>query len=126
MADLKRDEIKYVRDLSKSAYTKDTECRICSRTEELQFHHYYTMTLLWEKWKRKEKIQIDSVEDIMAAREDFKGYHIKEIYQDTVTLCKDCHMNKLHRLYGKTPPLATAEKQKRWVEKQRDKYLNKS
>ena len=126
MADLKRDEIKYVRDLAKSAYTKDTECRICLTSEELQFHHFYTMTLLWARWKKKEKIQIDSVEDIMSAREDFKGYHVKEIYQDTVTLCKNCHMNKLHRIYGKTPSLATAEKQKRWVEKQRIKLQEKN
>ena len=119
MTDLKRDEIKYVRDLAKSSYTKDIECRICLTSEELQFHHYYSMTLLWEKWKRKEKVRIDCVEDIMAAREDFKGYHIKEIYQETVTLCKECHMNKLHRLYGKVPSLGTAQKQKRWVEKQR-------
>ena len=125
MTDLKRDEIKYIRDLAKSAYTKDVECRICSSTRELQFHHYYSMTALWEKWKRKEKIVVESTEHMLALREDFKAYHIKEIYQDTVTLCKDCHMNKLHRVYGKTPSLATAEKQKRWVEKQRIKHETK-
>lgn len=122
MADLKRDEIKYVRDLAKSSYTKDTECRICGVTSDLQFHHFYSMTLLWEKWKKKEGIVIHDTDDIMKAREDFKAYHIKEIYQDTVTLCKSCHMDKLHRIYGKVPSLATAEKQKRWVEKQRLKY----
>ncbi len=120
--DLKRDEIKYVRDLAKSAYTKDTSCRICSTTSDLQFHHFHTMTLLWAKWKTKEGIVISSVEDITSAREDFKAYHIKEIYQDTVTLCKVCHMDKLHKIYGKTPALSTAEKQKRWVEKRRIKH----
>lgn len=125
MADLKRDEIKYIRDLAKSAYTKNTECEICDSTEELQFHHYYSMTLLWEKWKKKEKISIDSVEHIMSIREDFKAYHVKEIYTDTVTLCKSCHMDKLHKIYGKVPPLATAEKQKRWVQKQKIKHQEK-
>ena len=45
----------------------------------------------------------------------------KELYEDTVTLCHSHHM-KLHSIYGKRPKLIHAEKQKRWVEKQRDKY----
>lgn len=125
MTDLKRDEIKYVRDLSKSAYTKDKECYICGTDKELQFHHFYSMTLLWEKWKKKYGIVINTVDDILAAREDFKGYHVKEIYADTVTLCKFHHMERLHKVYGKVPTLATAEKQKRWVEKQRLKHQEK-
>ena len=36
MSDLKRDEIKYVRDLAKSSYKKDKECYICRTTENLQ------------------------------------------------------------------------------------------
>jgi len=119
--DLKRDEIKYVRDLAKSAYQKDKECFICGKTEELQFHHYYSMTLLWDKWKKLNKVVINSVDDILIERENFKGEHYKEIYSDTVTLCKFHHMDRLHKLYGKVPPLGTAEKQKRWCEKQRIK-----
>lgn len=117
--ELKRDEIKYVRDLAKSSYTKDKECFICGTPENLQFHHFYSMTLLWEKWKRENKIQIDSVDDILVERENFKGVHYKEIYSDTVTLCKFHHMDRLHKLYGKVPSLGTAEKQKRWCEKRR-------
>ena len=126
MSDLKRDEIKYVRDLAKSAYKKDTECYICGTKENLQFHHFYSMTLLWEKWKKDYNIEINTVEDILASREDFKGYHFKEIYADTITLCKFHHMDRLHKVYGKVPKLATAEKQKRWCEKQRIKYLEKN
>lgn len=125
MADLKRDCIKYVRDLAKSAYVKENECRICGSTTDLQFHHMNTLTLLWERWTKNNKVIINNVEDINYHREQFKGEHYKEIYTDTVTLCKDCHMNKLHKVYGKTPSLATAEKQKRWIEKQRIKYQNK-
>lgn len=119
--ELKRDEIKYVRDLSKSAYQKDTKCFICGTLDELQFHHFYSMTLLWDKWKKKHKIQIESVDDILVERENFKGDHYKEIYADTVTLCKHHHMNCLHKLYGKVPALGTAEKQRRWCQRQRDK-----
>jgi len=122
MADLKRDEIKYVRDISKSAYKKEEECFICGKQEELQFHHFYSMTLLWEKWKKKYSIVIDTVDDILAAREDFKGYHYKEIYSETVTLCKFHHMERLHKIYGKVPTLVTAQKQKRWCQRMKDKH----
>lgn len=125
MADLKRDEIKYVRDISKSAYKKEEKCYICGATEELQFHHFYSMTLLWNKWKRDNKIIIHSVDDILAHREDFRIDHHNEIYDETITLCKNCHMNKLHKIYGKVPTLATASKQKRWCDKQKDKLRNK-
>lgn len=125
VTELKRDEIKYVRDLSKSAYKKGNECYICGTQENLQFHHYYSLTALWNIFKRKAKIVIKSVDDILVYREQFKSAHYKEIYEDTVTLCKFHHMDKLHKIYGKSPTLATAEKQKRWVEIQREKERNK-
>ena len=125
MSDLKRDEIKYIRDISKSAYKKDKECYICGTAEELQFHHFYSMTALWERWKKNNNITIENVEDILDYREHFKIFHRKEIYDDTVTLCKFHHMERLHKIYGKTPTLATAEKQRRWCEKQRIKHEEK-
>ena len=124
--DLKRDEIKYVRDLSKSAYKKANACYICEAEEELQFHHFYTMTLLWGKWKKDNKITIKNVDDILSYREDFKEEFQDEIYNKTVTLCKTCHMGRLHKVYGKTPSLATAEKQLRWCDKQKSKFQEKN
>jgi hypothetical protein len=35
-------------------------------------------------------------------------------------------MERLHKVYGKSPPLTTAEKQRRWVEIQREKQRNES
>jgi hypothetical protein len=119
---LKRDEVKYIRDLAKKAYKKDTKCYICGTEEELQFHHFYSVSLLWNKWKREQKIIIKTVEDILEHREYFKTEHYKELYEETITLCKFHHMDRLHKVYGKTPPLLTAEKQKRWCDKQRDKH----
>lgn len=121
--DLRRDEIKYVRDLSKSAYKKDTECFICGSEENLQFHHFYSMTLLWNAWKRKNGVKISCVDDILKHREQFKEDHREEIYDKTVTLCKYHHMERLHKIYGKTPRLATAKKQERWCEIQKQKYI---
>ena len=125
MSDLKRDEIKYIRDISKAAYKKEETCYICGTTEELQFHHFYSMTPLWEKWKKDNNIVIENVEDILDYREHFKAYHSKEIYEETVTLCKFHHMERLHKIYGKVPLLSTAMKQKRWCERQRIKFEEK-
>jgi len=121
MTDLKRDEIKYIRDLSKSSYKKDTECYICGKTDELQFHHFYSLTELWNKFKQKAKFNIESVEDILEWREAFKSAHHIQIYEETVTLCKYHHMDRLHKIYGKSPSLSTAPKQKRWCDIRREK-----
>lgn len=125
MSELKRDEIKYIRDLSKSSYKKDDKCFICGATENLQFHHYYSLTALWNKFKKNCKITINSIQDILDYREQFKSIHHKEIYEDTVTLCKFHHMDRLHKIYGKSPSLATAEKQRKWVKLQKEKENSK-
>ena len=123
---LKRDEIKYVRDISKSAYKKENFCYICNAEEELQFHHFFSMTLLWEKWKKDENIVINSVEDILEQREVFKEKFHDEIYNKTVSLCNFHHMEKLHKIYGKCPTLVTAPKQERWCRKQKLKFQEKN
>ena len=123
--DMKRDEIKYVRDISKSAYNKANACYICGSEEELQFHHFYTMTLLWNKWKKENKIAINSVDDILKYREVFKEEFHDEIYNKTITLCKFHHMDRLHKVYGKVPTLGTAAKQERWCDKQKIKFQEK-
>jgi len=122
--DLKRDEVKYIRDISKSAYKKEASCYICNATEDLQFHHFFTMTLLWNKWKKDNKIIIKNVDDILEHRETFKSEFHDEIYNKTITLCKVCHMDRLHKIYGKTPPLSSGDKQERWCSKQKLKHNN--
>lgn len=117
---LKRDPIKFVRDKAKARYEKGTECFICGSTERLDFHHYYTLTPLFNKWLRTEKIVIKTDEDVIAVRDRFIAEHMPELYEHAVTLCHDHHL-KLHSIYGKDPPLTTAEKQKRWVGIQREK-----
>ena len=120
MADLKRDVVKYVRDKAKSNYAKGTECRICGDSEELDFHHFNSVTELLENWLRDNKIRIDSSEDIINVRDEFIGLHNEELYNAVATLCHTHHL-KLHSIYGKRPTLNTAPKQARWVEKQRVK-----
>ncbi len=125
MSDLKRLEVKYIRDGAKAAYNKGTECYICGTSDELQLHHFRSLTLLWENWKRKNKITIDTVDDIMEIRDTFVSDHYKEMYEEVVTLCKFHHMERLHKIYGKVPLLITANKQKNWCEKRREKEYKK-
>ena len=125
MTDLKRLEVKYIRDGAKSAYEKDSECYICGTDQELQLHHFSSISLLWENWKKKNGIKIESVDDIMTIREVFIEEHTTEIYDEVVTLCKYHHMDRLHKIYGKSPLLHTAKKQKRWCEIRREKEYKK-
>ena len=121
LMDLKRDLVKYVRDKAKSKYDKGTECQICGSTENLDFHHFYGMTELLDKWLRENKLIIDTAEEIMEVRDTFIEQHIAELYEEAVTLCHNHHL-RLHSIYGKRPKLFTAQKQKRWVLKQREKH----
>lgn len=116
---LKRDKIKFIRDRAKSKYEKGTECYICESQEKLDFHHYYSLTPLLNKWLRENPSKVEG--DILEWRDEFIQVHWAELYEHTVTLCHSHHL-KLHSIYGKDPALITASKQKRWVEIQREKH----
>ena len=117
----KRDLVKYVRDKAKSRYQKSNNCYICGDTENLDFHHFFGLTELLERWLKKNNIVVETEEDILNIRETFIQKHEKELYDEAVTLCHLHHL-RLHSIYGKRPKLITAMKQKRWVEKQRVKH----
>ena len=118
---LRRDLVKYVRDKAKSKYRKSTECYICGSNKNLDFHHFYSLTELLERWIRKHNFKINSAEEIMRLRDAFIEDHHKELFDDAITLCHTHHL-KLHSIYGKDPGLGTAKKQMRWVEIQREKH----
>ena len=117
----KRDLVKYVRDKAKSRYQKSNNCYICGDTENLDFHHFFGLTELLERWLKKHNIVVETEDDILNIRETFIETHEKELYDEAVTLCHLHHL-RLHSIYGKRPKLITAMKQKRWVEKQRVKH----
>jgi hypothetical protein len=117
---LKRDPIKYVRDKAKAAYVKGKDCFICGSTERLDFHHFYTLTPLFNKWLRENKLPVNTEEDVLAVRDRFIAEHKPELYEHALTLCHEHHL-KLHSIYGKDPPLVTAPKQMNWVKIQREK-----
>lgn len=119
--DLKRDPIKWIRDQAKSRYNKGTECEICGSQENLDFHHFYSMTELLDKWLKKKKYASDTDEQVLAFRDEFIAEHEYEVFEATVTLCNFHHADCLHKIYGKSPGLGTAKKQMRWVALQREK-----
>ena len=121
---LKRDPVKYIRDKAKSLYQKGTECHICGATENLDFHHFYSLSPLLDKWlTEKQKIRPEHYTDeyIIIWRDEFIEDNWSELYEDTVTLCHQHHL-QLHSVYGRNPALVTAPKQSRWVDIQRDKH----
>lgn len=117
---LLRLEVKYVRDGIKSQYPLREHCEICSTNLDLENHHYNTVNILWEKWKKTKGIVIKDADHIMEVRQEFYKDHWNELVVEVVTLC-NTHHKKLHALYGQEPTLPTANKQKNWVIKQREK-----
>jgi hypothetical protein len=120
MADLKRYEVKYIRDAVKSQYPVKSACEICGTSEELQFHHFNTLAELYNNWSAKNKINVTTAEEMMEVRKRFIDQHWEELVTLGACLCKK-HHEALHKVYGKTPALSTAEKQARWVQKQKEK-----
>jgi len=118
----KRDPIKHIRDLAKSKYPAKVTCAICYSVENLQLHHYNTLTLLLRKYSETNSVDISTDEAVLDMRGSFIAAHHKELFEDVVCLCKTCHNDKLHKIYGKVPSLGTAKKQPNWVKKMRDKH----
>lgn len=115
--------VKWIRDGAKAAYVKKSCCDICSTTEDLELHHTHSLTLLMHKWVEKTGYDLSTDENVLAVRDEFIQDHKKELYDDVHTLCNKHHI-ALHRVYGKAPPLSTAEKQSRWISLQKTKFEN--
>jgi hypothetical protein len=119
MTKLARDLIKYVRDKAKSRYVKSSSCFVCESSDNLDFHHFYSLTELLNVWMRKNRYNPSTEEEILNIRDAFIESHTRHLYDEAVTLCHNHHV-QLHSVYGKNPGLGTAEKQKRWLEKLRN------
>ena len=82
MPKLKRDVVKYVRDKAKSRYKKGTECYICGAKTQLDYHHFYSLTGLLNKWLFDNNL---NPQYIQALREDFIEEHEDELYAVSYT-----------------------------------------
>ena len=114
--------VKWVRDRAKAAYVKEGQCCICGTKEELELHHFESVTLLLERWALNKKYDISTDDGILAVRDEFIEEHHTQLYEQVRTLCNKHHVT-LHRIFGKAPPLNSAPKQERWINIQIDKFL---
>ena len=112
-----RTQIKYIRDGVKNNYVYDTKCAICNSSKNLELHHLYTLFYLLQNFQCDQSLSKEEF------RKLFIEKYYKELVEDTVTLCED-HHTRLHKIYGKTPLLSTANKQLSWIKKQHDKIFN--
>lgn len=116
----KRLAVKHVRDKAKAAYDKKDHCYICETNEDLELHHFHSLTLMLERWARKKGYDISTDDGILEVREEFIADHHTELYEKVRTLCNKHHV-ALHKVYGKAPALGTEAAQERWCDIQKSK-----
>lgn len=116
----KRKPIRWIRDGIKQHYKKAGCCEVCGVSDDLELHHYHTVSFLLEKHAKENNIPLSTDDEVLAMRDAFYEEYWHELVDDTVTLCNHHHVF-LHKIYGQKPLLSTAEKQKNWVQKQHDK-----
>ena len=122
--DLKRTVYKYLRDGVKSNYTYGPCCQVCGSTEDLELHHPHSFSLMFDKFCEERGITVTTQEEVFAIRDVFYQEYWEELVVDVLTLC-NTHHKALHKVYGNIPPLSTANKQKEWVQRIRDKNEGK-
>ena len=120
----KRIAVKHVRDKAKSAYEKLDYCYVCGTQDDLELHHFHSITILLESWATRKHYNISTDAGILEVRDEFIAEHQTELYDLVRTLCNKHHV-ALHRIFGKAPPAGSAERQARWVDIQRDKASGK-
>jgi len=116
--------VKWVRDKAKAAYDKKDVCYICNTKEDLELHHFNSITILLENWAAAKKYDISTDDGILDVRDEFIAEHHNELYEQVRTLCNKHHV-ALHRVFGKAPPINSAVRQERWVGIQQDKFTGK-
>lgn len=110
----KRVATKHIRDGIKSNYKKKDFCEVCGTEDNLELHHYHTVSLLLKNYAKENGIAISTDEEVLAMRDEFYKVYWHELVEDTVTLCNTHHV-KLHKVYSQEPALHTAKAQRRWV-----------
>lgn len=118
----KRTATKHIRDGIKSNYQKGDKCEVCGISEDLELHHYHTVSLLLDQYCSRNGIVLKTDEDALAMRDEFYKAHWHELVDDMATLCNKHHV-QLHSIYGKQPSLSTVDKQRNWVKRMSGKPI---
>lgn len=98
---------------------------ICTTETDLELHHLASITLLLENWARSKSYDISTDDGILSVRDEFIESHRAEIYDDVYTLCNKHHV-ALHSVFGKAPALNSADRQRTWIEIQKQKAMSKT
>lgn len=122
MTTLRRIPIKYIRDYIKKDYKLRDECYICKCKDNLELHHMYSISQLFENWCNKNNIrEVTSVDSIKEIRIKFYEDEFARLSNDNLyTLCKT-HHERLHNIYGQRYDNFIAPKIIKWIELQREK-----
>ena len=122
MDTLKRFPVKYIRDFIKKDYKLRDVCYICNSVDNLELHHLFSLSQLWEDWLRKNDIKkIESVTEIKELRQTFAKDNEDSLSNKyLVTLCSK-HHKKLHTIYGQNYSNYLVPKIKNWLEIQKEK-----
>jgi 5-methylcytosine-specific restriction endonuclease McrA len=123
MSDLKREVIKMVRDFIKKDYKIRDCCYICGSTTQLDLHHIFSLSELFNTWVDKNKIKLNNTEEqIKELRVTFATECADRLSNDNLyTLCKIHHLH-LHNIYGQRYSNHMAIKVRNWIELQRTKH----
>ena len=72
MTELKRPVIKYIRDYVKKDYKLRDHCYVCDEINDLELHHLYSISELFNTWLDKNKLPaVTTVEEITELRVRF-------------------------------------------------------
>lgn len=123
MTNLRREPIKYLRDFIKKDYKARDCCYICSTTENLELHHLYSVSELFNNWCAKHSIkEVTSEEQIKSLRITFAADCADSLgHANLFTLC-GVHHKRLHNIYGQRYANSLAPKIRNWIEIQRSKH----
>lgn len=114
--------VKWLRDGIKSKYKVREPCFICGSDQNIELHHIYSISEVWNVWIRSKKIRITCDQDVIDNRAQFEIDNADLLSNDNLySLCKP-HHQKLHQLYGKSYSNYMGDKVRSWIHKQRDKY----
>lgn len=122
MTELKRLPLKYIRDYIKKDYKLRDCCYICNTVDNLELHHLYSVSELFNAWCVKQGIKsITTEEQILEYRASFALDCEESLsHVNLFTLCGK-HHKQLHNIYGQRYSNNMAPKIKNWLELQKVK-----
>lgn len=123
LEDFKRLPVKYVRDGIKSKYKVKEACYICGSLENIELHHLYSVSDLWNTWLTKNKLTVSNGDEVIALRSKFEEDNKDMLSNDNLfSLCKP-HHQRLHQVFGKSYSTYVGEtKVLPWLTLQKNKF----